>query len=85
MFKKGKIICEIKQCDASIDFCLGKNPIFDDVCQNLEINDLSSLIEEAKKLPLEKQEIFNEHKKYYDDGIYSKGEFEQKVSFLFSE
>lgn len=85
MFKKGKILCEIKQCDASIDLCLGKNPIFDDVCQNLEINDLSSLIEEAKKLPLEKQEIFNEHKKYYDDGIYSKGEFEQKVSFLFSE
>ena len=42
-------------------------------------------IEKSNDLPLEKKEIFNKHKKYLDNGVYSNIEFECKVAYLFEQ
>lgn len=88
MLRKQQIISEIEKCDNAITICKGKktNAILNEICDaetRVDNSDIDALVEKSKELSLEKQDIFNKHKKYYDSGIYSSDEFINKVTPLF--
>ena len=61
-----------------------ENPdLFENELPVMDEDRINFWLEKAKDLPENKQVIFNNHKKYYDDGIYSLEEFEKKIEFLF--
>ncbi len=86
--QKEKLLNEIKRCDEAINLGIENNGL----SFGININDFKNeaerinyWVEKSLKLKEDKQKLFNDHKQYYDRGIYSLNEFEQKISFLFFE
>lgn len=82
--QKEDLLSTINMCDAAINLEFNNKPdLFENELPVMEEDRINFWLEKAKDLPENKQVIFNNHKKYYDDGIYSLEEFEKKIEFLF--
>ena len=86
--QKEKLLNEIKRCDEAINLGFENNGLSFGINSNDFKNEAERInywVEKSLKLKEDKQKVFNDHKQYYDRGIYSLNEFEQKISFLFFE